>query len=141
MLFGATALGLLTIALTWLTNWLGKKVKSEHWSGVVMKVDDVAIKIVRDVFQAYVEPLKIANADGKLTEEEKAHAKSLAMAQLKSYFGEKGLKEIASLVSAGKLDEYLGVSLESALTNTRNAAKIATGRPKKAATRAAVNPR
>jgi len=125
LLFGSAALGLLSVGLGWLTNWLAKKCKSEHWAGVIMKTDDVALKIVRDIYQSYVDPLKVANQDGKLTEAEKKHAKEQALDQLKSYLGTKGLNEIASLVSAGKLDSYLGTVIENAVSTSKNTGKLA----------------
>lgn len=122
LLFGSSVLALLTAGLALLTNWIAKKIKSEHWAAVVMKTDDVAIKVIRDVYQAYVEPLKAANADGKLTEDEKRNAKAMAIQQIKSYLGAKGLNELASLLSAGKIDEYLSSVVENAVSNSKNAA-------------------
>jgi hypothetical protein len=108
LLFGNAVLATLAIVLGWATNWIAKKVKSEHWAGVISRTDDLVMKIVRD-----------------LTTEEKEAAKAAAMAQLKGYLGVKGLKEVASLVSDGKLDDYLSGLIENAVANSKNSGKLA----------------
>src|SRR5574337_134964 len=78
MAFGSAALAALTWGLSLLANWIAAKVKNEKGASIVSRVDDLAIRVVRDVEATYVAALEEANKDGVITEEEKAEAKRRA---------------------------------------------------------------
>ena len=121
LLLGNTALALLALGLGWLTKWIATKVHNEKAAGIIMRLDDTAMKVVREVEAAYVAALEEANADGVLTDEEKATAKAKAVAALKSYMGEKGLKELGKLLDiGGALDGFLSATIENAVAASTN---------------------
>ena len=93
--------------------YLNKKHKSDYLKGLLERLNDSALEVVRNVYMAYVGPLK---KDGKkLSAEEKAMAKAMAMADLKDYYGKKGLDELMKVLglSSAELDRKLERSLEA----------------------------
>lgn len=64
--------------------------------------------------QTYVTAIKAANADGKLTDVEKAEAKALAIATAKKLIGPEGLKRLSKIIG-GDLDSWIGTKIEAAL--------------------------
>ena len=128
MTFGTAALGLVSIGLTWLTKWIATKVKNERAAGIITRVDDVVMKVAREIFLGYVNPLKKASADGKLTEAENANAKEKALEAAKSYIGAKGIKEIGWLLTgddhAGAV-EYISTAIENAVAKRKIEGKAA----------------
>ena len=65
------------------------------------------------VAQTYVDGLKAAREDGKLTPEEKAEAFARAKAAFKARMGEAGLRQLAEIV--GDLEEWLRTQIEAAV--------------------------
>lgn len=74
---------------------------------------------VLDVAKTYVESIKQARADGKLTEAEKAEAKARALAVAKRNIGPEGLKRLAKILGfdTGALDKWLGTKVEAAVAS------------------------
>jgi hypothetical protein len=66
------------------------------------------------VSQTYVDALKAANADGKLTDQEKAEAKAKALALIKQNLGPVGLRKLAKIIGVD-VDGWLGTKLEAAV--------------------------
>lgn len=64
-----------------------QRIKDRRYYKCLKVVEDS----VRDTFYEYVKQLKEANADGKLTEEEKRRAKQYAMRRLETLAAEKGI--------------------------------------------------
>src|SRR3990167_159114 len=85
--------------LAWVLGTLGgmiathlvSKVSSDWARGVLYRAGDEVRSAVLEVHQTYVADIKAANADGKLTEEEKDQAYDHAIAIAKSNLGKKGL--------------------------------------------------
>ena len=80
-----------------------------------------AAAAVRFVLGTYVDELKLANADGKLTAAEKKEAKARAIAAAKSYIGAKGLKEIAKVFD---VEEWLGAKIEAVVSDEKRLGKL-----------------
>ncbi len=125
LLLGNALLALLAFGLKKLTDWIAAKVTNEFAAGVISRADDLAIKVVRDVYQAYIKPIKDAG-DGRATPAVKETAKGKAVDMLKGYLGEKGIKEIVKLLGGdGELDAFLSSLIENAVTDSKNAGKLA----------------
>lgn len=110
-------------------GWVGVQVaafirartKNEVVSGVLIRLDDAVIVAVKESLQVYVDAIKEASQDGRLTDDEKARAKELAIASVKSHIGVKGLKEIVTVLGldAGMLDKFIGSRIEAAVSDTK----------------------
>ena len=87
---------------------------------------EVAIKAlevgVNDTYRAYVRAIKDAKADGKLTDDEKEHARELAIAKAMQIAKEVGLDLVKYY---GK--EYLPVIIEKIVQRNKTAGKLANG--------------
>jgi len=90
------------------TGWLKASTHNEQMQGVWDRLSKAAMRIVADVNQSYVEPLKKA---GKWNDETAAEAKKKAIEKLRSYVGPKGLGVLAYV--AGFEDENLDDLLET----------------------------
>lgn len=97
-------------------KWIQTKVKNEQFSGIIRRLNDAAITVVRDLNQTVVEDLKEASSDGKLTAEERLRIKTEALKSLKSYLGVKGLKMLSSILGltpGEEIDLFLTSKIES----------------------------
>lgn len=107
----ATISALLSAAFAFLL----KKVKNQHIASVLANVDDLALTVVRSTYMAYVKPLQDAE---KWTPEAHAEAKARAVAELKSYLGNKGLTEVEKLVN-GNVGKFLEAIIDEAVHNNK----------------------
>lgn len=113
-------LPLLLTALTWasyqLAAWIRAKVQSEIGRRALLGLNAGAETVVRELAQTYVEGLKAAAADGKLTSAEVEAVQAQAMAKLKSYLGPNGVGLLAKMLGAkdpGTVDKLLAATLEA----------------------------
>lgn len=99
-------------------QWLASKTKNEYTKGVLFRLNDAVFTAVKDVQQKLGDAMRDASADGKLTSDEKARLKSLAILEAKAYIGKKGLKQLMTV---------LGLSTEtvSALISNKIEAAVA----------------
>jgi len=67
-------------------------IKGKGWikEGFINEIETDVSAVVNEVYQEYVKEKKTAAADGKLTEEEKKHARQLALGKLKTLGTQKG---------------------------------------------------
>jgi len=127
--FGSALISGLAVVLKYVTSRMAAQTKNDRWDGMILRLDDLTIKVARDVFQTYVKARKKASEDGTLTAEEKAEAKARAKKALKSYLGMKGLKEIATLMGGDSpLEDFLGTAIEDGVHRAKIVAK-AVGSP------------
>jgi len=68
---------------------------------------------VQYVAQTYVDDLKAAKEDGKLTDEEKAEALARAKAAFKTRMGQHALEQLAAVV--GDLEEWIRTQIEASI--------------------------
>lgn len=108
--FGQYVEPLIAAAFAAVTGYFLTKIKNGWIKTRVQRLEHAVRTSVREVYQTYVSELKAANADGKLTAEEKAKAKDLAVAKAKSYAGMKGLNIL--LWVFGLNDELVGGLVE-----------------------------
>lgn len=87
------------------------------------RVGDEAKAAVLEVFQVYVSAIKAASADGKLTADEKAHARGLALDALKRNLGKQGLGRLARIlglrIGGTALDAWLLGKVETAVAEAK----------------------
>lgn len=114
----ATALGAalgraLHAALTQLFAFLAQKTKIAK----LAELDGVVYGFVAEVAQAEVAAAKEAAADGKITPEEAAKFKQIAIDKVKEHFG---LAHLADLLG-DQLESYLGSRVEKAVVDQKAA--------------------
>lgn len=114
-------------ALTWLATKVAALIKArvtnEYLRGVLLRLDDAVFAAVREVHQVAVEGIKSANADGRLTPEEKAEMKARAIATIKGHLGLRGIKEVAQVLGlgSGTIDNVLSTRVEAAVHDLKRA--------------------
>lgn len=111
-------------AIAWTyRKFLAEKIKSEQWSGMILRAGLSMKSIVVEVNQVYVNALRAADDDNVITDEEKAEAKKMAIAKFKEQWGVEGLKELAKIIGVGDaLDSWLETLLESTVAEVNAAA-------------------
>jgi len=117
----------LLAALTWLAakvaQFIHAKVKNEYLRGALARLDDAVLVAVREVHQVTVEELKATSADGKLTPEERARVKQVAIDAVKSHLGKRGIGELARVLGleGGAIDKLLATRVEAAVHDLKRA--------------------
>jgi hypothetical protein len=112
---------ILLAALTWVAakaaQYIQAKVKNEYLRGVLVRLDDAVLTVVREVQQVTVEAIKSGSADGKLTPDERARVKQAAIDSVKSHLGMKGISELAKILGleSGAVDKLLSTRVEAAV--------------------------
>jgi hypothetical protein len=115
----------LTAAITWggakLVTFIQAKTKNEFLKGALVRLEQAVQTAVLEVQQTYVEYVKAASADGKLTFEEAREAKARAILAAKTYLGRKGLLELAKVLgfTDGALDLFLGGKVEAMVAGVK----------------------
>lgn len=124
LIFGGAIVTTLTAVLAKLFQYLSGKVKSGKVSDIIMRVDDLAIKVVSDVHQTYVKEIIKAKSDGVLTKDEQGTAKKKAIEALRLYLGPKGLNELKWLITGDSgLDNFLGSVIENVVFHNQKELK------------------
>ena len=120
--------------LSWLslkvTQLVNAKVKNEHVSGVLRRLDDAVFVAVREVEQVAVAELKAASSDGLLSAEDRRRVKGAALNAARSYLGYKGLLEVGKVLGLknGELERIVEARVEAAVYELRNgSARTANG--------------
>jgi hypothetical protein len=121
-------IGVLSAKLVELIN---AKAKNETVKGILARLTEAVTDSVGEVYQTEAEALKEAMADGKLTEEEKARLRQIAIDHAKSYLGPKGLAELMAvlgLATEGDADKVIGGKVEKAIYDAKRAGSNRIGR-------------
>ena len=114
----------LKMAGTALANWLKAKIDNATAEGILVRLNDAAFSAVGSTWQTMGEAMKAAAADGKFTPEEKAQLKAIAIAEVKSVLGPKGLAtllEVLGLKSESDADKVISAKDEQAIYRTKQA--------------------
>lgn len=124
---------LLVAGFTALTGWLAKlgadKLKAStksdtanYAASMILRFNDSVATAVRKVEQTYVKAVKAGrqpDSEGgtALTEGEAQNAKNLALAELKAYWGSRGLGELAKVfgLTDGEFARFVDGKIESAV--------------------------
>ena len=112
---------LLLAAVTWvaakLAQFTAARVRSEYVRGVLVRLDDAVIAVVREVQQVTVDEIKAASSDGKLPAEARERAKRAAITTVKSYIGPKGLAQLTKVlgIEPTQVDQIISTRVEAAV--------------------------
>lgn len=122
-LLGSLLLALLSFGVAKLITLIQAKTKNEWLKGALVKATEAVFNAVHSVEQTMAAKFKEAAADGKITPEEAAQLKAAALESVKSYLGEKGLKELMSVLSldALGLDKFLADKIEANVAQMKQA--------------------
>lgn len=101
--------------LAMLGRWLLGRIRATWARNVLYKLGRLAELIVLEVSQTYTEAIKLASEDGRLTAEERAAARRLALDELRSRLSFAELaKALATLGEPGTPDLVAAAALEKA---------------------------
>jgi hypothetical protein len=109
----------LMAAITWvaakLAQLLSARVKNEYLRGVLVRLDDAVVSVVREVNQVTVEAIKNASVDGRLPQGARDAIKNAAMNTVKAHLGAKGLTELAQVLGLDSpaVDRLIGTRIEA----------------------------
>lgn len=114
-------LAILGWAAAAVARFVVEKTKNEKVRDLLLRLDTLAFKVVLELEQTMVDAIREANADGKITEEEKATIKAKALENLKSYLGAKGVLELKTIIGLddGVVTNLLSTAVESALFSVK----------------------
>lgn len=125
-------LPVLLAGLTWLgahlSAWIKSKTKNEALAGILVRLNQSVFDGVKAVNQNMANLLGEAKAPGspggaKITEAEAAKLKAAALDHVKSYWGAKGLGEMAKVLGFGGdmagLDKMLSNKIEAAVGDVK----------------------
>lgn len=122
----------LVAVLTWGANEVRKliaaKVHNEQLAGALTRLNDAVFAAVKEVEQTTAAALREANADGKITEEEKKQIKEAAITAAKSYLGPKGIGELVKVMGFnGDADERIAALVSGKIEAAVHDIKAASG--------------
>lgn len=124
------ALGVLTPVAAWvglkLANWLGAMSGESKAAAVAARALHFAELVASDL-EATVKPQLVKDLeDGKLSPEEGAKLKAMAMERLKLLMGQHGLEELRAVLGivAPQLDAYLSGVIEKAVARVSMARTV-----------------
>lgn len=108
------------VGLNRLMQWIEQRAHNDRVTAVLERVNTLVMMVVKEVYQAYAQPLKDS---GKWDAVTSKAAKSKALVALQNYLGTKGLAEIAWLLSGNTaapstgqaIASFLGTAIESAV--------------------------
>jgi hypothetical protein len=90
----------------------------------LLKMNDAVFAVVKEMNQLVVSEFKKANADGKLTPEEKSTIKQMAINKLKDYISIKELMRIFGFGSEPIAEAFIGTKIESTIASIKNETAI-----------------
>lgn len=120
-------------AVTWvaarLGQWINARVRNEYLRGVLVRLDDAVLGVVREVHQVTVDALKGATVDGRLPPAARDSVKQAALNAIKSHLGTRGLTEAARVLglSAEGVDRLIGTKIEAAVHDLKTQRRMLNG--------------
>lgn len=123
----------LLAAFTWvaarLGQWINARVRNEYLRGVLVRLDDAVLAVVREVHQVTVEALKAATVNGKLPPAARESVKQAALNTIKSYLGARGIAELARVLglSSEGVDRLIGTKIEAAVHDLKAQRRMLNG--------------
>ncbi len=123
----------LLAALTWMAakvaQLINARVKNEYLRGVLVRLDDTVLAVVREVNQVTVDAIKAASVDGRLPPGAREAVKNAALTAIKSHLGPKGIAEIAKVLGlkTDGLDRLIGTKIEAAVHGLKTEQKVLNG--------------
>jgi hypothetical protein len=98
-----------------LAQLLDARVKNEYLHGVLVRLDDAVVSVVREVNQVTVEAIKSASVDGRLPSGARETIKNAAMSAIKAHLGVQGLSELGRVLGLDSpaVDRLIGTRIEA----------------------------
>jgi len=109
----------LIAVVTWVAANLAKlleaRVKNEYLRGVLVRLDDTVVSVVREVNQVTVEAIKSASIDGRLPAGARDTIKNAAVNAIKAHLGSQGLEDLARVLGLDSpaVDRLIGTRIEA----------------------------
>jgi hypothetical protein len=113
---------LVGLAFSWLSAKLAAKVKSEQARTVLLRLTEQARDVVVELEQTMAGHQRAAAADGKLDREEVQLLKDSALANLKTYLGERGIADALKVLGyrdQAELENVLRAKIEAEVAKVR----------------------
>lgn len=123
----------LLAAFTWvatkLGQWINARVRNEYLRGVLLRLDDTVVAVVREVHQVTVDALKAATVDGKLPPGTRETVKQAAIGAIKSHLGTRGLADLARVLGLDgpSVDRLIGTKIEAAVHDIKTQQRMLNG--------------
>jgi hypothetical protein len=123
----------LLAAVTWvaarLGQWINARVRNEYLRGVLLRLDDAVLGVVREVHQVTVDALKAATVDGKLPPGARESLKQAALNAIKSHIGPRGVGEMVRVLglSAEGVDRLIGTKIEATVHDLKTQQRMLNG--------------
>ena len=121
------ALAALGWAFALLRAWVKENVKSKLVQRLVNTTAFITDRAVQQINQTFVDALKKASTDGKLTPEERADALGQAKAKAKSLLSFATLKQIGQ--EFGDLETFIETHVEAAVSDNKARVEVLTADP------------
>jgi hypothetical protein len=124
----------LMAVVTWvgakLAQLLGARVKNEYLRGVLVRLDDTVVSVVREVNQVTVETIKSASVNGRLPPGARDAIKNAAINSVKAHLGIRGLSELGRVLGldGSAVDRLIGTRIEATVHSIKAQASN-TGTP------------
>jgi hypothetical protein len=118
--------------LSWLATKLAQliqaRVKNEYLRGVLVRLDDTVLTVVREIQQVSVDTIKAAAPDGKLTPDVKATLKQAAVGAIKQHLGSQGVADVARVlgIDGDGVDRLIGTRVEATVHDLKQQAAHVT---------------
>jgi len=105
-----------------ITNWIKAKTQNETAQGALIRLNELVATQVRANAQTIVASLREAAGDGSVDADELARIKDETIQRLKTYLGQRGLKDLAKVIDGETLDTFLEAKVEQAVHQLKEAA-------------------
>lgn len=113
---------LLTLLGGWLTKVVASKLKTDEQRAIALNISELASDVVLELQQTTVDAIKERAQDGKITGEEAAEIKQLAVARLKVMIGPKGKAKALKAFgfeSDAELNAFIATKIEAEVRKAR----------------------
>ncbi len=125
----------LTLVAARLAQLISARVKNEYLRGVLLRLDDAVMTVVREVNQVTVQSIKASSPDGRLDPGVGDTIKATALQTVKAHLGAKGLVELGRVLGLdGKaVDRLIGTRIEATVHDLKARSRVVNGVNKPAA--------
>jgi len=106
----------MALIVPYVSAYIVNHIKNKTVSLIMSRAWGEIQSAVLEVRQVYVDAIKTASEDGKLTSEEKAEAKNQAIAKAKSNIGIAGIKRLAAILGVEDATNWIANKIESAVS-------------------------
>jgi hypothetical protein len=119
--------------VTWvaakLAQLINARVKNEYLRGVLVRLDDAVLSVVREINQVTVEAIKSSSVDGRLPPGARETIKTAALNAVKAHLGAKGIAEVARVLGLDgpAVDRLIGTRIEATVNDLKMQKRVLNG--------------